>query len=52
MGQKYVYLPELFKLSKQEKLIISVSERGLASLEADLWKPIDMGYTFKESHGV
>lgn len=52
MGQKYVYLPELFKLSKQEKLIISVSERGLASLEADLWKPIDMGYTFKESYGV
>lgn len=51
MGQKYVYLPELFKISKQEKLIIWVSEWGLASLEAELWKPIDMGYAFKESHG-
>lgn len=51
MGQKYVYLPELFKLSKQEKLIIWVSEWGLASLEAELWKPIDMGYAFKELRG-
>lgn len=51
MGQKYVYLPELFKLYKQEKLIIWVSEWGLASLEAELWKPIAMGYAFKESRG-
>lgn len=51
MGQKYVYLPELFKLSKEEKLIIWVSEWGLASLEAELWKPIAMGCAFKESRG-
>lgn len=51
MGQKYVYLPELFKLSKEEKLIIWVSEWGLASLEAELWKPITMGCAFKESRG-
>lgn len=52
MGQKYVYLPELFKLSKQEKLIIWVSEWGLASLEAELWKPIAMGALSKSHVGV
>lgn len=52
MGQKYVYLPELFKLSKQEKLIIWVSEWGLAFLEAELWKPIAMGALSKSHVGV
>lgn len=50
MGQTYVYFPKLFKLSKQEKLIIWVSGWGSVSLEAELWKPIHMGYSFKESH--